>query len=175
MDFEILKRDCATRQKKGLHFILASVVIWILLLMTYLSNLPILSKNLVAFCCTAPLVPVAYLLSKLIRVDFQNKSNPLSILGIIFSVNQVLYLLIAMWIFSAVPDKMLMILAIIFGAHLMPYGWLYNSKSYFAMSVIIPVVSLAIGLNYEPYVLAIVMLCIESVFCMALFIENKKA
>ena len=80
-----------------------------------------------------------------------------------------------MWIFSAVPDKMLMILAIIFGAHLMPYGWLYNSKSYFAMSVIIPVVSLAIGLNYEPFVLAVVMLCIESVFCMALFIENKKA
>ena len=130
-------------------------------------------------CClllySPPLVPVAYLLSKLIRVDFQNKSNPLSILGIIFSINQVLYLLIAMWIFSAVPDKMLMILAIIFGAHLMPYGWLYNSKSYFAMSVIIPVVSLAIGLNYEPFVLAVVMLCIESVFCMALFIENKKA
>lgn len=36
---------------------MASVVIWILLFMTCLSSLPILSKNLVAFCCTASLVP----------------------------------------------------------------------------------------------------------------------
>ena len=27
-------------------------------------------------------------------------------------------------------DKMLMVIAMIFGAHLLPYSWLYNSKTY---------------------------------------------
>ena len=41
-------------------------------------------------------MPQSYFISKLINVDFQNKNNPLTDLGILFSVNQVLYLLIAM-------------------------------------------------------------------------------
>ena len=75
-------------------------------------------------------MPLAYFVSKLIKVDFQNKGNPLTNLGILFSVNQILYLLIAMWVYGTVPEKMLMVIAMIFGAHLLPYGWLYKSKVY---------------------------------------------
>ena len=70
-------------------------------------------KNLLTFVCAAVLLPLSYFVSKLINVDFQNKDNPLTELGILFSVNQVLYLLIAMWIYPIIPEKMLMILAII--------------------------------------------------------------
>jgi hypothetical protein len=173
MELEELKQDCAIKQKKGLHFILASVIIWTLLSITYSLDLPILTKNFIAFCCTAPLVPIAYFISKIIKVDFQNKSNPLTNLGILFSVNQIIYLLIAMWIFSAMPDKMLMVLAIIFGAHLMPYGWLYGSKSYMILSVVIPIGALIIGLNFEPNILAFIMIGVEVLFSLALFFENR--
>ena len=173
MELEELKQDCAFKQKKGLHFILASVIIWTLLSITYSLDLPILTKNFIAFCCTAPLVPIAYFISKIIKVDFQNKSNPLTNLGILFSVNQIIYLLIAMWIFSAMPDKMLMVLAIIFGAHLMPYGWLYGSKSYMILSVVIPIGALIIGLNFEPNILAFIMIGVEVLFSLALFFENR--
>lgn len=44
---------------------------------------------------TALLVPLAYLISKLIGVDFQNKDNPLSNLGLLFTINQILYILIS--------------------------------------------------------------------------------
>jgi hypothetical protein len=173
MELEELKQDCAVKQKKGLHFILASVIIWTLLSITYSLDLPILTKNFIAFCCTAPLVPIAYFISKIIKVDFQNKSNPLTNLGILFSVNQIIYLLIAMWIFSAMPDKMLMVLAIIFGAHLMPYGWLYGSKSYMILSVVIPIGALIVGLNFEPNILAFIMIGVEVLFSLALFFENR--
>lgn len=66
----------------------------------------------------------------MIKVDFQDKDNPLTNLGILFSVNQMLYLLIALWIYPTIPEKMLMVIAIIFRAHLMPYSWLYSSKIY---------------------------------------------
>ena len=33
-------------------------------------------------------------------------------------------------------EKMLMVLAMIFGGHLLPFGWLYKSKSYMYLSLI---------------------------------------
>ena len=101
---------------------MASIIIWLVIASIYFSSIPILTKNLLTFVCAAVLLPLSYFVSKLINVDFQNKSNPLTELGILSSVNQALYLLIAMWIYPTIPEKMLMILAIIFGAHLLPYS-----------------------------------------------------
>lgn len=92
MSLQELRIDCAVKQKKGLHFILASVIIWCAVLIVHLLNLPILTKNLFTFCCTAPLIPLAFFITKMIKVDFQNKENPLTNLGVLFSANQILYL-----------------------------------------------------------------------------------
>lgn len=175
MDLNEIKKDCAVKQKKGLHFILASVIIWIAVLFVHISSLPILTKNLFTFCCTAPLLPISYLISKIIKVDFQNKENPLTNLGLLFSVNQVLYLLIAMWIYPTVPEKMLMVIAMIFGAHLLPYSWLYSSKSYMFFSVFISLAALFIGLKAEPFILAATMIVVEIIFSICLIVENKRS
>ena len=87
MNLDELRMDGSIKQKKGLHFILASVIIWIAVLIIHSTALPILTKNLLTFCFTAPLLPLAYFISKLIKVDFQNKSNPLNNLGVLFSLN----------------------------------------------------------------------------------------
>lgn len=174
MNLEELRLRCAIKQKKGLHFILASVIIWCAILIIHLTSLPILTKNLFTFCSTAPLVPLAFLISKIIKVDFQNKENPLTNLGVLFSINQILYLLIAMWIYPTIPEKMLMVIAIIFGAHLLPYGWLYKSKSYVVFSVLIPILSLIVGVNFKPYILSMMMVVIEVLFSISLIVENKK-
>lgn len=171
---QVLRTDNAIKAKKGISFILASVLIWLLIVLIHASNLPILTKNMFTFCCSAPLVPLAYLISKFIGVDFQNKENPLTKLGILFAMNQMLYILIAMWVYSAVPDKMLMVYAMIFGAHLLPYGWLYQSKTYYILSIVVPVLILIIGCNFAPVVVAGVMLLIEIVFSVCLVIEKKR-
>ena len=105
MDLNELRRDCAIKQKKGLPFIMASVLIWTAILCVHLTGLNPLAKNLLTFCCTGPLLPLAFGISKLIGVDFQGKDNPLTKLGMIFTLNQILYLLIAMWVYSAVPAE----------------------------------------------------------------------
>lgn len=174
MDLDALRKDCARKQKKGLPFILTSVLIWTGILCVHLTGLPIITKNLLTFCCAAPLVPVAFLVSKLIGVDFQGKDNPLTKLGLLFTVNQIVYLLIAMWVYHAVPDKMLMVFAMIFGAHLMPYSWLYQSKSYFAFSIAVPILSLIVGLMFQPFVLAAVMIGVEILFNILLCLEVRR-
>ena len=79
-----------------------------------------------------------------------------------------------MWVFDALPEKMLMVYAMIFGAHLMPYSWLYQSRSYMLLSILIPLLALIVGLTQTPAVLAEMMLGIEVVFSLALVWENKK-
>lgn len=176
--FEIirdLRSDSAKAQKRGLHFIIASVIVWVGILIVQVSPMPILSKNLYTVICSSPMFALACLISKLIKVDFQNRDNPLTSLGILFSMNQILYILIAMWIFSSVPDKMLMVYTMIFGAHLLPYGWLYRSKTYYVLSILIPIVALLIGLNFSNVILAMVMLFVEIIFCICLVAENKSS
>lgn len=170
-----LRTDNRRKQKLGLHFIMASVFIWIAVLIIQLSALPVLTKNLFTFCCSTPLVPLAYLFSKILKIDFQNRENPLSGLGLLLSLNQMLYLLIAMWVYAAVPEKMLMVYAMIFGAHLLPYGWLYQSKSYYFFSIAIPIAVLLIGICCSPAAIAIFMLIVEIIFCIFLIVENKCA
>jgi len=117
-------------------------------------------------------MPLAYLISKIIKVDFTNKENPLTNLGILFSVNQMIYLLIAMWIYPTIPEKMVMVIAMIFGAHLLPYGWLYKSMSYMVLAVVIPIVVLIVGIQFEAYVVAMVMIGFELIFSIMLIYEN---
>lgn len=165
--------DIAKRGKKGLHFIIASVFIWCGILVVALLPIDIFTKNLLTFCLTAPLVPLAYMISKIIKAEFSAKSNPLNNLGTLFSVNQFLYLLIAMWVYSTVPTKMVMVMAIIFGAHLLPFGWLYKSKAYLVMSIVISLTAMITGIFYSAAVVSLVMVIFEVIFCIWLMLENK--
>ena len=174
MELHELIKDCSQRQKKGLHFILASVVIWAILFIVHLTNLSIEMKNLLTFCCSAILFPLAWMMSKLLKIDFEGKGNPLTKAGIIFSVNQMLYILIAMWVYAAVPEKMLMVYSMIFGAHLMPFSWLYQSRSYLVFSIVIPIATFLVGLFYPPLAVAVLMLVFEIVFSLCLYQECKR-
>jgi len=178
MTIEELRLDIAKRNKSGIAFILASIIIWTGILVVW--RLPIeniVTQNLLTFMLSTPLMPLAFLISKIIKAEFSAKDNPLNNLGILFSMNEMLYLLIAMWAYNAAPENMVMILAIIFGAHLMPFGWLYKSKAYTVMSVIIPLVILIVGFNLKQdqvYIIPCVMLVFEVIFSIWLAIENKK-
>ena len=176
MDKQLLeqtKMACARGQKRGLHFIMASVIIWALVAIVHFTKLPIETKNLLTFCCTCPLMPLAWMLSKPLGITFSDKENALSPLGIVLSVAQIPYLLIVMWVYAAVPEKMVMALAMVFGAHLLPFGWLYNSKVYYFMTAAITIGALLVGLLFPPRILALCMMAVEIIFCLLLIAENK--
>jgi hypothetical protein len=175
MNLEEFKIDISKRSKKGMSFIVASIVIWCAVLIV--SLLPIgdaLTRNLFTFCCTAPLMPIAFFVSKMIKAEFSIKNNPLNNLGLLFSLNQLMYILIAMWVYQAVPEKMVMILAIIFGAHLLPFSWLYKSNAYKVMSIVISLTIFVVGIIYSASIVAACMVVFEIIFLTWLIIENKQ-
>lgn len=174
----MMRTDMAMKTKKGLSFILASVPVWTAILIVWLWPIEdILTRNLLTFFCVAPLLPLAFFISKLIKAEFGVQSNPLNSLGLLFSLNQVLYILIPMWAFNAYPERMVMILAMIFGAHLLPFGWLYLSKSYTLFSIVIPVVVLFVGSNLHPeeiFIIPALMILLEILFIASLLFEYRQ-
>ena len=174
MNLEDLRNDIALKQKKGLPFICASVVIWLLILIVMMLDLPQDKENFLVFCCSAPLMPISWGISKVLKVDIFDKSNPLGNVGFIFTCNQFLYLLIVMWVFNAVPDKMVMVYAMVFGAHLLPYSWLYKSISYRVFSIVIPITALIVGCMFSAFSVAITLLAVECIFVIALYVELSK-
>lgn len=67
-----------------------------------------------------------------------------------------------------------MVIAMIFRGYLLPYSWLYNSNSYLILSIIIPILSLIVGLNFANYFLVTMMIVLEIIFSILLSFENKE-
>ena len=161
-------------QKRGLHFIIPSVIIWATILVMQFAVSDISIRNIAVFGSSAMLLPLSFITSKILGINFSDKENPLSKPGFLFTMNQMLYLTIVMWACSANPESMVMIYAIVFAAHLFPFGWLYRSKAYSVMSVIGTVAALFSGIFGGAAVTASVMTLCEIILVVWLIAENKK-
>lgn len=171
MDLEVLRKDMIVSQRKGQPFIVASIIIWVLITLVTMMKVSLPFQNLLIFCCSCPLLPLSWFVGKWLNVDIFSKENPLTNLGFLFTCNQLIYLLIVMWVFSAVPEKMLMVYTMVFGAHLLPYSWLYKSRTYFVFAVLIPILALVLGHMASMTCLSLVMVFLEIVFAMLLQVE----
>lgn len=173
MNLDELRNDIIIKQKKGLAFILASIIIWLLITVVAALNINIEIKNILVFCSSTPLMPISWLIGKKIGVNIFSKDNELGNLGILFTMNQILYLLIVMWVFKAVSDKMIMVYAMVFGAHLLLYSWLYKSKAYKVFAITIPLLALILGNLFSGLILAGTLVVVEIVFSITLRNELK--
>ena len=75
----------------------------------------------------------------------------------------------------AVPDKMIMVYAIVVGAHFLTYYWIYLSPTYFYASIIIPIVSLRFGLYFSQVIVCLAFVVFDILLCLLLCLENKQA
>ena len=170
-----LRKEASIIQMKGAPFMMASVIIWLLETIIRLLPIKLQGMNFLAFCCAVLLVPLALLFSKIIGADiFKKTNNPINKLGILCTVNQMLYLLIAMWAYSMNPESMLMIYAMIFGAHLLPFSWVYESKTYLVMSFVATIGSLIAGCIFGDVVMGVFMVICQIVTSVLLLAECRK-
>ncbi len=170
-----LRKDAARIQMRGLPFMMASVILWTAITVSRIVMTDIHDMNFFTFMVSGFLMPLASLFGKMMKADLYRKTNnPINRLGFMCNINQFLYLPIAMWAFSAHPDSMLLIYAIIFAAHLLPFSWVYDSKIYFYGSVIeaIGVILVAYAFGYPAATGFIVIM--QTIVCLGLIKDNKK-
>ena len=170
-----LKEENATSQKKGLPFMMASVLIWTIILIIRLLDMKTGAMNLATFCCSVLLLPLAFVFSKVLKADiFKKMENPIAKLGFLATLNQMLYIVIVMWAYSDCPQAMLMIYAMVFGAHLLPFGWLYDTKSYTVVSIVETIAAMVINLVFGAVAMAAFMIVMQIVLSIVLYTDVRK-
>ncbi len=170
-----LKEENATSQKKGLPFMMASVLIWTIILIIRLLDMKTGAMNLATFCCSVLLLPLAFVFSKVLKADiFKKMENPIAKLGFLATLNQMLYIVIVMWAYSDCPQAMLMIYAMVFGAHLLPFGWLYDSKAYTVVSIVETIAAMVINLVFGAVAMAAFMIVMQIILSIVLFTDVRK-
>ena len=170
-----LRHEASVIQKKGAPFMMASVIIWIMITIIRLLPVSLYRMNLLTFCCSVLLIPLALLFSKIIGADiFKKTDNPVNKLGILCTANQMLYILIAMWAFSMNPESMLMIYAMAFGAHLLPFSWIYESRTYLVMSIVATIGSLITACVFGGVVMSAFMIFCQIITSVLLLVECRK-
>ena len=170
-----LRKDAAIIQKRGLPFMMASVVLWTAITISRIVMTDINAMNFFTFMVSSFLMPLASIFGKLMKADIYRKTNnPINRLGFLCNINQFLYLPIAMWAYSAHPGSMLLIYSIIFAAHLLPFSWVYDSKLYFYGSVIesVGVILVAYAFGYPVATGFIVIM--QIIVCIGLIKDIKK-
>lgn len=145
-EMSALKKSYAISQKYGAHFISASLIIWIFIGIVNYLDLPQYYRNVLSLYSSALLVPLALLFSKVYKIRFSDKENPLNTAGLVFALNQMIYLLAVILVWMVKPEQMITAYAIVVGAHFLPYSWLYDSLTYRIVAIVIPVLAFAFAL-----------------------------
>lgn len=171
-ELNVLKQEYANSQKFGAHFISASLIIWIFILIVSKTGLSQYYKNALSLYSSALLVPLALLFAKLYKIKFSDKENPLNVAGIVFALNQMLYLLVVILVWLVKPEQMLTAYAIVVGAHFLPYSWLYNSVIYRIVAIAIPILVFALALLHVTGIIPIVMVLADA-FMIVAFLKNS--
>ena len=167
------KKDYAASQKCGAHFISASLIIWIIICVVNLLDLTQYYKNVLSLYSSALLVPLALLFSKIFKIRFSDKDNPLNSAGLYFALNQMIYLLVVILVWLIKPEQMITAYAIVVGAHFLPYSWLYDSLTYKLVAILIPVSSFLLALAHMVTFIPMLMIVFD-VIMLVVFLGIRK-
>lgn len=143
--FPQLRHEVIVENKNGVNFIVAASICWLLISITWLLPLSEQNKAIYTFFCTAPMMPLAYLFSKVFNTTWKIKNNPLNELGLWLNFAQLFYFPFVFIFFAQYPEQFVMAFAIITGAHFFPYAWFYQTKAYAIMAGVISLTSALIG------------------------------
>lgn len=142
-----LKIDLSIRLKNGLDFTTAASIIWLAIAYVWTLDKTPYNKSVLTFIVGGLMLPLALLISKIIKTTWVIKDNPLQPLGLWLNFAQLFYFPFLIFTLIRFPEYFVMVYAIITGAHFFPYSWLYSTKLYAIFAGIISIVVLFLGLN----------------------------
>ena len=172
-----LRVELSIKSKNGIDFTLAASIIW--LVITFIWNLSFKSydKSVLVFIAGGPMLPLAFLFSKLLKTNWKIKDNALQPLGLWLNIAQLLYFPFLIFIMLRMPDYFVMVFAIITGGQLFPFAWFYKTNLYAMFSAVIVIGALLLGLNLATekifYIPAFTSLCL-GLLTILLYFDCKK-
>lgn len=129
--------DLISFTKKGIGFPLAGTIIMSLCAI-FISVLEQRQALIWTICATGSTFPIAFFISKIFKVNPFAKFGPLSNLSAVLACAQFLYWPVLILVLQLTPNWFPFVMAILFGSHFIPFGWLYKSKAYYFLGFSMP-------------------------------------
>lgn len=145
-EFAKQKLELSYKAKRGIDFIVSACIVWLLIAFIWTIPASAYDKSVLTFIVGSLMLPLALLLSKIFKTQWKIETNPLQPLGLWLNFAQLFYFPFLVFILIKSPEYFVMTYAIITGAHLFPYGWLYNNMAYSVLAGVISVGALILAL-----------------------------
>lgn len=172
-----LKSELQIKAKNGIDFIIAGGTLWLLIFFIWLQDFTSYNKSILTFIAAAIMLPLAFGFSKVLKTNWKIKDNPLQPLGLWLNFAQLIYFPILIFTLIKYPDNFILVYAIITGAHLFPYAWLYDEMGYATAAILISVGSLVIALAADSTMIWLIPLytsCTLFILAVWIFVRLKK-
>lgn len=176
-DLDELRTELSIQSKNGIDFIISASLTWLLVMLLWINPGDAYIKSVQTFIVAAIMLPLALLLSKLLKTQWKNSSNPLQPLGLWLNFSQLIYFPFLVYALAKAPEYFVMMYVIITGAHLFPYAWFYKTNIYAIFAIIIAVGAVTLGLllPYEKtYFLPLFMSLCAIVLAILLYADSHR-
>jgi hypothetical protein len=175
--FDELRDELAIRAKNGLDFTCAASLIWLAIGYVWTLDVTPYKQSILTFWVGAPMLPLAFVLSKVFKTTWTIKTNPVQPLGLWLNFAQLFYFPLLFFVLGKMPLYFAMTYAIITGAHFFPYSWFYRNTLYAVFAGIISVGSLLLALwlpNGQMYIVPFFMSASLTVLTILLYLNYQK-
>ncbi len=172
-----LRMELSIKAKNGLDFTFSASIIWLAISYIWTMEYTSYSKSILTFYVGAVMLPLALLLSKILKTTWTIKNNPLQPLGLWLNFAQLFYFPILFFTLSKTPDYFVMVYVIITAAHFFPYSWFYKNSLFAIAAGVISVVALFLGLKLpinQFYLIPLFLSCSLIVLTILLYFDYKK-
>lgn len=136
--FEVERRRLSIATQRGIGMPMAGLLFW--LGVAWLTRrFPAEQAALYSFFLTGVVFPIGMLFTRIAGGDLFAKSPGLTPLGALLAALQFFYWPMIILVFNLSPAWTPWVMAVLFGAHFLPYAWLYRSRAYAFLTISVAV------------------------------------
>lgn len=130
-----LRDDLCQKTGRGLNAIVAGIFLWATFTVfgLFVDDAKVLA--LVYVFGAGVLFPLSLLVARLMRLDPFAQGNPMGVLAGLLGTVQVLFIPLMIGATIVVPDMVPWFLAVLVGAHFLPFSWVYASRTYIVVAI----------------------------------------
>ncbi|WP_096271953.1 DUF7010 family protein [Paucisalibacillus globulus] len=171
------KMDLMKRTKKGIAMFYVGTVFWLLMGILSFIDMHINLLGLFHLIGIGMLFPLGLLVSNLLKIDFVAKDNPLSNIAGVIGGMQILFAPILILVYIERIEWLPFVIAVLTGAHFLPFSALYNSKAFIFQSIAVVVFASVMGLIFMEHVYTILPFGLSIIYLITSILltkENKR-
>ncbi|WP_068674166.1 hypothetical protein [Oceanobacillus sp. Castelsardo] len=174
MNMREVQNDLMQRTKKGVAMLYVGAIYWFLMGILGFFDMHINLLGLIYLIGIGMIFPLGILVSNLLKIDFIARGNELSGFAGVIGGMQILFAPILIMIYIEKIEWLPFFIAILTGAHFLPFSVLYKSKGYIFQSIAVVLMAMVVGFIFMDFVYTILPFSLSVIYLITSILLTKE-